>query len=111
MVTFSNDQPWSWDELDHLSAEALLSGHLPNVGHSSLEPLGSGDFCIAFRLGEQVIRVARHLEAAAALRRETCILALIAEILPLPVPRPAYHASPDCPPYTIHNEIIGDFLT
>jgi len=111
LVTFSNDQPWSWDQLDHASAAALLSGHLPNVGRVRLEPFGSGDFCIAFRLGERVIRVARHPKASLALERETCVLAVIGGMLPLPVPQSTYHSPPGCPPFTIHNEIIGEVLT
>lgn len=111
MSSISSDQPWVWNNIDHASAAALLSGHLPNVGRGSLEPFGSGDFCIAFKLGEQVIRVARHLEAAAALRRETCVLAVIAGMLPLPVPRPAYHFPPGCPAFTMHSEVVGDVLT
>ena len=111
MVTFSNDQPWSWDHLDHSTAARLIFGHLPNADYAKLEPFGSGDFCIAFQWGNQVVRVARHPEAASALRRETCVLAGIGGMLPLPVPQPTYYSPPGCPPFTIHNEILGEVLT
>ena len=100
--------PLGWNSLDHSSAEKLLAGQFPD---SALEPFGSGDFCIAFKNGDQVIRVARHHEAAAALKRESCILPTIASMLPLPVPEPTYHAPHGCPPVTIHKEIIGEVLT
>ena len=32
-------------------------------------------------------------------------------MLPLPVPRPTYYAIADCPPFTIHDEVVGEFLT
>jgi aminoglycoside 2''-phosphotransferase len=62
-------------------------------------------------LRHQVFRVARHAEAAAALRRESCILSKIAPFLPLSVPQPVYHAPHGCPPFTVHQEITGEFLT
>lgn len=99
------------DNLDHSSAAKLLDRHLPNPDHVSLEPFGQGDFCLAFRLGNQVIRVAKHADAAAALRRESCILKKIATALPLSVPQPSYHSPRACPPFTIHDEIVGEVLT
>ena len=111
MASFSGDPSWDWGHLDHSSAVTLLVGQLPDVDASSIEPFGSGDFCLAFRLRDQVFRVARHPAAAEALRRESCILSKIAPILPLAVPRLAYHAPHGCPPFTVHNEITGEFLT
>lgn len=111
MASFNVDPSWQWNHLDHSSAAKLLAGQLPDVDASGIEPFGSGDFCIAFRLGDQVFRVARHAEAAGALRRESCVLAKIAPVLPLPVPLPAYHAPHGCPPFTVHQEITGEFLT
>jgi aminoglycoside 2''-phosphotransferase len=103
-----NDQPWNWNVLDHASAAKLLAGQFPG---SDLEPFGSGEFCIAFRREDQVIRVARHHEAARALERESCVLPKIAPMLPLPVPQPTYHAPHECPPFTLHQEIVGEDLT
>jgi aminoglycoside 2''-phosphotransferase len=111
VARFSGDPSWGWDHLDYSSAAKLLAGQLPDADASSIEPFGSGDFCLAFRLRDQVFRVARHAEAAEALRRESCILSKIAPLLPLPVPRPAYHAPHGCPPFTVHKEITGEFLT
>ena len=111
MVTFNHNQPWRWDHLDHARAARLLAGHIPDTDGTGLEPFGSGDFCIAFKSGNQVFRIARHPAAAAALRRETCVLRVIAGILPLPVPQLTYRSPLDCPPFTIHQEIVGDDLT
>ena len=102
------EQPWDWNVPDHSSAATFLAGQFPG---SALEPFGSGDFCIAFRREDQVIRVAGHVEAARALERECCILPKIAPMLPLPVPRPTYHSPQGCPPFTLHQEIIGEVLT
>lgn len=94
VACFSGEPSWDWNHLDHSSAAKLLVGQLPNVDAASLEPFGSGDFCLAFKLRRQVFRIARHVEAAEALRRESCILSKIAPLLPLPVPQPTYHAPP-----------------
>jgi aminoglycoside 2''-phosphotransferase len=102
------DQPWDWNGFDPSNAASIVAGQFPG---SDLEPYGSGDFCIAFRREDQVIRVARHVEAARALERESCVLSKIAPMLPLPVPRPAYHTPQGCPPFTLHREIIGEVLT
>ena len=111
VARFSSDPSWEWDHLDHASAAKLLAGQLPGVEVSSIETFGSGDFCLAFRLRGQVFRVARHAQAAKALRQEACILSKIAPLLPLAVPQPAYHAPHGCPPFTVHTEITGEFLT
>lgn len=76
----------------------------------SLEPLGEGDFCVAYRLnGHQVMRVPRHDEAARALRREACLLPAIAERLPVRVPVPTLvEGEPSC---TVHELIEGAALT
>jgi len=111
MASFSGDPSRGWDHLDHSNAAKLLSGQLPDEDPSSIEPFGSGDFCLAFRVRSQVFRVARHAEAAKALQRESCVLPRIAPLLPLPVPRPAYHAPQGCPPFTVHQEITGESLT
>ncbi|HEX7123804.1 MAG TPA: phosphotransferase [Gemmatimonadaceae bacterium] len=58
-----------------------------------------------------MVRVAKHAEAAEALRREACVLVEIADSLPLEVPRPAYHAPRGCPPFSIHRMLVGTPLT
>lgn len=111
MAFLDNEPAQETSDMDHESAAALLSPHLQGASPSGLAPFGSGDFCLAFKMEEQIIRVARHLEAAAALRRETCVLAVIGEELPLPVPRPTYHSPPDGPAFTVHQAVIGETLT
>ena len=106
-------ETWPWPDLDHTSAAALLAECLSPAEHRALEPFGQGDFCLAFRSGSQVIRVARHFAAAAALSREACVLAAVAGTLPLPVPVPWYYPSNSngCPPFSVHTEITGSALT
>ena len=111
VACFSGDPSWEWNHLDHSSAAKLLARQLPDGDASSIEPFGSGDFCLAFKLHDQVFRIARHVEAAEALRRESCILSKIASLLSLPVPQLAYHAPHGCPPFTVHKEITGEFMT
>jgi aminoglycoside 2''-phosphotransferase len=106
-----SDTAWKWNDLDHDSAAALLLPHLPGTGLTPLEPLGQGDFCLAFALGSSVVRVARHAEAAAALGRETCVMANIAPLLPLPVPRLSFTAPSGCPPFTVHEAVAGEALS
>lgn len=108
MACFNRHPSWAWNGLDHSSAAKLLAGQFPG---EDLEPFGYGDFCLAFRRGDQVIRIARHIEAAEALKREACILPKIAPLLTLPVPQPTYHAPQGAPPFTIHQEIVGELLT
>lgn len=111
-MTVSTDDPsWQWDDLDHSRAAPLLEGHLPALAHSRLEPLGHGEFCLAFGMGSQIVRVARHPDAPSALRREACVLATIANQLPLPVPRPTYFQANGCPPFSVHEAITGTALT
>lgn len=111
MSAYSSDLSWKWNNLDHASAAKLLASQLSSATYTYLEPFGSGDFTLAFKQGNQVIRVARQLEAAAALRRESCVLMQIAAQLPLPVPRTTYYAPSECPPFTVHDEIVGEMLT
>jgi len=111
MTADSSEQGWEWNSLDHASAGTILAKHLPNATHPGLEPFGAGDFTLAFKQDHQVIRVAKHPEAANALKRESCVLSKIAARLPLPVPQPTYYAIPHCPPFTAHDEIVGEILT
>ncbi len=100
-----------WNNLAHAAAAKLIANHVPECGSAQLEPAGKGDFCLAFRRGKKIIRVARHAEAAAAIERETCVLRKIAAELPLPVPQLSIFSPEKCPPFTIHNEIVGEVLT
>lgn len=96
--------------LDFAAAVTLVAPHLGESGEP-LVPLGEGEYCIALRLGERVVRVAKHEEAELALRREACVLGEIADSLPLDVPRLRLHAPADCPLFTVHEEIRGEALT
>jgi aminoglycoside 2''-phosphotransferase len=108
--------PTMWYEqarppLDSAAAAYFLRRCLPPERRGRLIPLGKGDHCIAFRESTRVFRVARHAEAAAALRGEVCVLADIADRLPLPVPRPILCVPDDGPSFTEHEGIRGEVLT
>lgn len=108
------EHAWAWPALDAVTAAELLTDHLPSTreaGGGRLTPIGVGDFSFAFRLGADVVRVARHAEAAAALHREVCVLSRIADRLPVRVPQPTYHRPDTCPPFTVHVEVTGEVLT
>ena len=93
------------------AAAAIVLPHLPDGIRGPLEPIGEGDFCFAYRAGEHIVRIAKHEEAAAAIRREACVLRRIADPLPLEVPRPTYREPYGAPPFTVHREVRGDVLT
>ncbi len=101
---------WPWQGLDTGRIAGLLEDVFPAAGER-LETVGEGDFCLAFRLGPEIIRVAKHPRAALAHRREACVLKRISGMLPLPVPRLEYRAPAACPPFTIHREITGTVMT
>lgn len=95
---------------DHTAAAARIANLLPHDGEG-LTPIGEGDFCLAFRRGADVVRVAKHRQAADALRMEACAMERIAARLPLAVPRPAFfEPEPDCA-FSIHTEVTGEVLT
>ena len=100
-----------WNNFTHQTAAKWVAEYLSDAKPDQLVPAGNGDFCLAFRRGGQIIRVARHAEAAAAIERETCVLRKIAAEMPLPVPQLSIYTPETCPPFTMHNEIVGDVLT
>lgn len=102
---------WQGDSLALERAAARVRPHLPAALTEGLEPAGAGDFCFAFRAGGWIVRVARHAEAAEAIRRESCMLGRIADRLSLAVPRLEHHAPEGCPPFTVHREVTGAVLT
>ena len=95
---------------DYTSAAARLANHLPHDGEG-LTPIGEGDFCLAFRRGADVVRVAKHRQAADALRMEACTMERIAARLPLPVPRPAFSEPEPGFAFSVHVEVTGEELT
>lgn len=102
---------WQWGNPRLERTAALVRPHLPTELTGRLEPAGAGDFCFAYRTGPWIVRVARHAEAAEAIRREACVLDRISQGLPLAVPRPEHHSPEGCPPFSVHRELIGAVLT
>lgn len=108
MTTSPHDQSWP---LTHAEALALLRLHGHCEAFGGAEPLGEGDFCLAFRHGGNVLRVAKHPGAAAALLREAGLLEVIAPRLPLAVPRPRFElAGPVCA-FSVHRMVEGTPLS
>ena len=65
----------------------------PGVPIRTIEYLGEGDFSRAFLInGDEVVRVAKHEQAARALEREACLLPSIAAALPFAIPAPVAFA-------------------
>lgn len=92
----------------------LLQRRHPSLDARAVEPLGEGDFCHAYTAGGAwVVRVARHAEAAAALKRESCLLPRVAARLELRIPRPAFHfpGEGDDPAFSVHALLPGPELT
>lgn len=108
---------WPWLDMDADEAARLVLRHLPDGVRGPWAPAGEGDFCFAYRTGSTgstgswIVRAAKHAGAAAALHREVCVLGLVADGLPLEVPRPTLHEPPGCPPFTVHREVVGAVLT
>jgi aminoglycoside 2''-phosphotransferase len=100
---------WMWPALDHDAGAALVRPHILEAD-LPLVAVGAGDDTLAFRAGRRIVRLARHTESAAGLAREACALRMIADRLPLPVPRPSVCRPPDCPPFAMHDEIAGEVL-
>lgn len=91
----------------HAAALARLRCFSADAAPAGTEPLGEGDFCLAFRHGDTVLRVAKHAEAAAALEREAHLLEPIAARLPLAVPRPRFRLHGDACATSVHAMICG----
>ncbi|HEY0639356.1 MAG TPA: aminoglycoside phosphotransferase family protein [Pseudonocardiaceae bacterium] len=68
---------------------ALVSAVLPGRPRRSVVPLGAGLDNTAYLVDDElVVRVARTPDAAEVVRREAGLLALVATVSPLPIPRP-----------------------
>ena len=94
-------------------AALLARHHRPLVG-GAVAALGEGDFCHAFIVDDAwVVRVAKHAEAAEALRREACLLPALAAALPLSIPRPVhtFAGAGGDPAFTVHAMLPGPALT
>jgi aminoglycoside 2''-phosphotransferase len=67
----------------------LAWNQFPAPDIHAVEPLGAGDFCICYLINEtHVLRLAKHEEASAALRRELRLLPQLAEHVSISIPRP-----------------------
>ena len=98
------------------AAAALLSRHAPALALAGLpvEPLGEGDFCVAFAAGGAwAVRVAKHEEAAAALAREACLLPRLAPLLDaaIPLPEIGFAGGGADPAFLAHRLLPGPELT
>ncbi|HEX2203143.1 MAG TPA: aminoglycoside phosphotransferase family protein [Longimicrobium sp.] len=102
-----DEAPWL---SDHAEAAARIERHLPDDG-AELTPIGEGDDSFAFRLGTDVVRVAKHRGAADSLRLEACVMARIAPRLPFPVPRTAFSEPAHQCAFSVHAEVTGADLT
>ena len=101
------------EEPERARIARLLERRRPFPPVRTLEPLGAGDFCMAWLLnGREVVRVARHDAAARALAREACVLPAIAGRLPAVVPRPVFDdGGDDGVAFAVHERVAGVELT
>lgn len=96
---------------DHADAARRVLPHLPPGSRARLVPIGEGDDSLAFRQGARVVRVAKHAASADRLAREACVLAGIADALPLAVPRPAFVRADATCAFAVHAHLPGTALT
>jgi aminoglycoside 2''-phosphotransferase len=90
----------------------LIAWNLPSLRVESITYLGAGDFCVAFLVNDQwVFRFARHKAAAAALRRETCVLPRLSERLELQIPHPEFVHLDAATPFIGYAFLPGSVLT
>lgn len=102
------------DPYDDEAVSAAVRTALAGASRRAMKPLGEGDFCRAFTLGEdQVVRVPKHRQAAEALARESRLMSVLAERLPIPVPQPSFHPAPldGGLAFALHHRIAGTELT
>jgi aminoglycoside phosphotransferase (APT) family kinase protein len=104
--------PWQTDPSLWAGLAPMLRAALPADVHGDISVLGAGDDSIAFQVGDYVVRVPRHENAAASQQREACFLPLLAPALPLEVPRPfiVSHDVTDLPPFSLHRRVPGQEL-
>jgi len=91
---------------------ALIAARCPGWVVESIVPLGAGDSCDAYLVnGEWVVRVAKHAEAAAGLRREACLLPRIETRFDLRIPIPRLIGDDESPTLVAHPLLPGPALT
>ncbi|MEX2285027.1 MAG: hypothetical protein WEE89_21250 [Gemmatimonadota bacterium] len=101
--------PWQADPSLWEGLAPIVRAALPADVHGDVSILGAGDFSIAFQVGDHVVRVPRHQDAAASHQREACFLPLIAPALPLDVPRPSIISpnTDELPAFSVHRRVPG----
>ena len=91
---------------------ARLANRCPGLTVETIAELGAGDFCVAYLVnGATVVRVARHAEAAASLRREACLLPSIAPHIDLRIPVPDRSGLDAEPAFATYALLPGSPLT
>ncbi|MFF3438474.1 phosphotransferase family protein [Streptosporangium sp. NPDC002721] len=83
---------------DHAEVvRGVVASHLPGYRIDSVVPLGEGEDNIAFEVNEElIVRFGKHPDPATRAARVGCevrLLAAVAGISPLPVPRPSFTAA------------------
>src|SRR5438105_1014457 len=70
---------------------AALRRALPDLAVRRARFAGAGDFCRAYRVDDAwIVRVAKHAQASAALKREAAVLPALARTLELAIPVPEH---------------------
>lgn len=70
-----------------LDLRTVIAERCPQIIVKSVVSLGEGDFCTAYLVNDEwVFRLAKHGDAAASLRRESCLLPKIADRFEVSVP-------------------------
>ncbi len=70
---------------------AALRRALPDLPVRRVRAAGTGDFCHAYWVDDAwIVRVARHAQASAALRREAAVLPVLARSLDIAIPVPEH---------------------
>lgn len=90
---------WAPERLtDRARAEQLISASFPELQGRPVRPLAEGWDNSVFRVSEELVfRFPRRAMALPGVRREIAILPVIAPMVPLPIPAPAYVGVDDHP--------------
>jgi len=89
--------------------QAAVARIWPDLAAARVSLCTMGWDCVALDLDDRVIvKVPRHETAAAALRREARLLAVIGPAVSMPVPRPVLHEGP--PLLSRHEKLKGEHL-
>lgn len=82
--------------VDAALARRLIGDAFPSLELRALEPAGEGFDNLVWRVnGDLLFRFPRREVAIPGVRREMALLPLLAPLLPVAIPQPAYQAGPD----------------